>query len=876
VTKQGAGTLTLTGVNSFSGGITVAGGTLSLGSNSAAGSGTITTTGSVIDYASGVNIANAIVVNSDTTSLQVTTGSSTQAGIISEAGGARPIQKIGAGTLILSSANTYTGGTTISAGTLNVSADDMLGAAGGALNLGGGTLQFGAGFNIGGARSVTLNAGGGAFDTNSFNSTLGQAVGGVGGLTKAGAGTLTLMASETYIGGTTVNAGTLLLGSGGALAAGGNLTVNGGTFDLNSHNQTIGYLSGTGGSLALGSGTLTLGTSNSTTFAGAISGTGALVKQDSGTLTLTGANTFSGGVTLAAGALQVGGGGTAGSLTGNVIDNGTLVFNHSNVFGSVISGSGGVTQDGTGTTTPTGTNTYTGATVVSAGTLSVNGSIASSSGVTVNAGGTLGGTGTLPRTTINGGTLAPGNSIGTLSVNGGLSLTSTAVYAVEVSPTAADRTNVTGPATVAGSLQAIAAGGTYIIGTQYTVLAASGGVSGTFSNISIVGNFGVTRPRIAYDANDVFVVLDPNAISPFLTNGTANQTHIAAAIDKGLAASNIDVIALFNLSGTALPVALDQLTGEIHASVQSALVEAGRFARHAVMERLETSAGPMGAQGTEGPTDPGLWVQGFGSWGTFDGNGNAAASDRNIGGVLAGLDANFGMLRGGVAAGYSQADIRADARDSTADVDGVHVAAYGGAHSEAWNFRFGGAYAWHTIKTSRTVAFSGFSDHDTARYHGQTGQVFGEVGYTLPTGPIALEPYAGFAYVHESTDSFQETGGASALTGNERSNDTAYGTLGITGSSDQRLSGELMVTLYGSLGWQHAFRNIVPSSSLAFVSTSAGFLVSGVPLAQDSALLDFGVELPIGPGASLGVSYAGQFASHFHDNGVEGRFSYRF
>ena len=130
--------------------------------------------------------------------------------------------------------------------------------------------------------------------------------------------------------------------------------------------------------------------------------------------------------------------------------------------------------------------------------------------------------------------------------------------------------------------------------------------------------------------------------------------------------------------------------------------------------------------------------------------------------------------------------------------------------------------------------------------------------------------------MHESTDSFKETGGASALTGAQRNNDTSYGTLGVHTSSDQMLSGELMITLRGDVAWQHAFRNIVPSSSLAFASTGAGFLVSGVPIAQDSALLDFGVELPVSPGASLGISYAGQFASHFRDNGIRGRFSYRF
>lgn len=128
LTKQGDGILTLTGNNTYTGGTTVEAGTLSLGSNSAAGTGAITTTGSVIDYANGVTIANPIVINSDTTQLQVLTGSATQSGVISETGGARPLEKIGAGTLVLSAANTYSGGTNLSEGTLVVTNPNSLGS----------------------------------------------------------------------------------------------------------------------------------------------------------------------------------------------------------------------------------------------------------------------------------------------------------------------------------------------------------------------------------------------------------------------------------------------------------------------------------------------------------------------------------------------------------------------------------------------------------------------------------------------------------------------------------------------------------------------------------------------------------------------------
>ena len=121
--KSGTGTLVLTGDNSYSGGTSVSGGTLSLRSDHAAGTGAITTLGSVIDYGDDVSIANPIVVNSDHTQLQVLSGVAEQAGDISELGGSRRLEKTGAGALLLSGNNSYSGGTLLSAGTLGLGSD---------------------------------------------------------------------------------------------------------------------------------------------------------------------------------------------------------------------------------------------------------------------------------------------------------------------------------------------------------------------------------------------------------------------------------------------------------------------------------------------------------------------------------------------------------------------------------------------------------------------------------------------------------------------------------------------------------------------------------------------------------------------------------
>jgi fibronectin-binding autotransporter adhesin len=284
----------------------------------------------------------------------------------------------------------------------------------------GGTLQVGPAFSANSALIdnsfgiVRIQSGGAYINTNGINASIGKglledssATG--GGVTKSGAGSLTLSMASTYTGGTTVLGGILYLGGSslgtelGTVANSGRLTLSGGVVNFGSYTTyTVGGLAGvTGLSLANNSGaalTLTVGNGNgySSTYSGILSGAGSLTKQGAGTQVLSGANTFTGPTIVSAGTLQIGAGGTGGALSSggslSIGSGAVLAFNQTDTvvqgtdFGPVISGSGSVFQLGSGTLVLSGANTYTGPTVVSAGTLQLG---AGGTGGALSAGGSL-------------------------------------------------------------------------------------------------------------------------------------------------------------------------------------------------------------------------------------------------------------------------------------------------------------------------------------------------------------------------------------------------------------------------------------------------------------------------------------------------------
>lgn len=408
------------------------------------------------------------------------------------------VTKSGAGTFTLSGANSYTGATTITTGTLRYGAFSVLSdttavtvSSPGVLNL----ATFGdiVG-SLAGDGTVTLGSAPLEVGSDNTSTTFSGTMNGTGQFVKNGSGTFTLSGTITAGGNVTINEGTFRLGASDRIADNRFVAMGlTGILDLNGFNETIGGLSGSAANrILLGNGTLTTGGLNiDGSFFGAITGNGSLVKEGTATLKLE------------------------------------------------------------------RTNTYTGATNVNAGRLLINGSITSN--VTVANGATVGGTGTINSgntlTVQSGGTVAPGTSPGILN-SGNVTLQSGAAFNVELNGTTVgtqyDQLNVTGTVTIESNVTLTASlGFTPSPGDTFVIINNDGSdaISGTFNGLAqgALLSLGGEKFHIVYnhnsgDGNKNDVALIANrapvvnnqsfSISESGTNGAAVGTVLATDADS--------------------------------------------------------------------------------------------------------------------------------------------------------------------------------------------------------------------------------------------------------------------------------------------------------------------------------------------------------
>ena len=708
---------------------------------------------------------------------------------------------------------------------------------------------------LSGFSALTIGTNGAFFDSNGFSIGVSTSFDGTGGLTKQGAGTLTLTGTNTYSGASMVEAGTLLIDAAPAMSAASDYKVaSGATLQISD-----------------GLGMLT---------AGSIAG---------------------------AGAVQIGNGATLKAGSSNA----------STTFSGTISGNGAFDKTGTGTLTLTGANTYTGGTTVSGGKLVVNGSI---TGAVTLSGGTLGGSGTIGTLAVaSGGTVAPGNSIGTLKVSGNVAFAAGSTYQVEVNAAGqSDLITASGSASITGGTVAVlAASGNYAASTSYTILTASGGVTGQFS--AVTSNLAFLTPSLSYGGTSVTLTMTRNetgfgpegggGTSESGSSGSGGNTqrpYIAATRNQGFIANAAERLGVGNpvydtlLSGTAdeARAGFDLLSGEAHAQAVGVMIEESRLVRDTILSRLRgpllTQPGQQVAASFSADL-PGrktaitmpapvpqqryaLWGEAFGGTGNTNADGNAASLSRRTGGALLGADvvlydAPGSSLRVGVAGGYSQSRFDLDARLSSGKLESGHAALYAGARVGSLRFDAGAAYSWSESDIRRQVQIRGFGDSLHLQRPGQVLQGFAELGYSFAFQGFALEPFAQLALIRVSTDAGTEQGGAAALRVLSSEQTLGFSTLGVRAEAQ---IGAMPLFARAMLGWRHGFGELTPQARTAFVAGTTPSVVFASRIDREALVAEAGLDWRISQATALGLTYSAAIGERSRDHALKGRVEMRF
>ncbi|WP_440099838.1 autotransporter outer membrane beta-barrel domain-containing protein [Serratia ureilytica] len=558
-----------------------------------------------------------------------------------------------------------------------------------------------------------------------------------------------------------------------------------------------------------------------------------------------------------------------------------------------------------------------------------------SSAASIKAGGTLGGNGTLGQTEIqSGGHISPGDgNIGTLTLKRYLNFIGESFYDVDIAGDGrSDQLLVAGKTTISDQAKvqvtALDPQTSYKTGQSYRILTSDGGIDGQFA--AAVSKSAFLDVALNHSANAVDLTIaqkdtggenpggenpggenpggenpggenpggenpggenpggeNPGSGKPGIFQTVAesgNQWNTAGALST--LAQRGPSLALYNslllLSAPEAREAFNQLSGEVYPSMQSNLIAGSTQLFNVLNQRMlrlfdnDSLPVPPLAMSLVQPAqaqNSGVWGQTFSSWGRNSGNGNVGKLDGNTTGFLLGADRKLAdhNVRIGGYFGYSRGDYDVDSRRSKADTDNYHLGLYAAGQQDAFSLRGALGYTWHKIEGKRNVDFSGFSDRLKSDYDANSLLAFTEAGYRFGQPEMNVEPFINLSYIRLHTDSFQESGGAAALSVRNETMDTFYSTLGVRGVTELPKN----VSLYGSLGWQHAYGDKNTSSRMAFAGSDA-FVTQGQAVDDNVMVGDIGVSVKLSRAATLDVGYQGQFGADTRVNSVNANLRWSF
>jgi uncharacterized protein with beta-barrel porin domain len=729
------------------------------------------------------------------------------------------------------------------------------------------------------------------------------------GISLAAGGSVTNAASGLISGGTS---GIIVQGVAGTIGNSGTITGTGGIgIDLQAGgtvtNQAGGVIAGAtsgvtvagGAGVITNAGRITSGAGPAITFTGAfdnsLTNSGTLTNGSGTTAVLFGAGNDT--LTLQTGS-QLGGDADGGAGTNTLVLQGTGTESHSFLnFQSIkMSGSSWLL---TGTLTSS-------LTVVELGRLAINGTL--NSPVIVANTGTLGGNGTIIGTVTNNGVVAPGNSIGSLTISGAYVQAAGSHYQAEVDAAgASDKIVVNGaPGTATlngGSVDVAAAAGAYAKTTTYSILTASGGITGAYA--AATSNLAFLVPSLSYDGHTVFLTLTRD----FADGGaTVNQRAVGTALDRSTSTSadfQTAIGSLTPLSGLTAQNALDQLGGEPYSSFTTVQMHSAQLFAATIGQQMAQSRGAAGgaplaqnalaqgatrvqlagldagsgylapAGGAAPPSPWTAWSSAFGVSGGVAGDGNAHDLGYTLGGAAFGLDRRIDpTLVVGAAFGYSRAEASVSGLSGSAVSNLYQGALYASYAGERFYVDGLAGYGYDGETMKRNITFGDLNRNATGDSHAH--QLFAaiETGYavTLDAATV-VTPYAGLQAASAIQSDFVESGANGldlAIEGQTTSSLRGILGAGIAKASD--LTGwENPLSLQLRAGWAHEFADTDRAVTASFAGApGAAFTVQGAESGRDSALVALAAQTALSADSRIFLRYDGDLDGSDNAHSVTG------
>jgi autotransporter-associated beta strand protein len=728
----------------------------------------------------------------------------------------------------------------------------------------------------------------------------GGAAGGTGGeLVKVGSGTLTLLGTNTYSGGTAFDGGIVAVERDANLGT-GPLSFDSGTLEALASGG--GIISDKTVKLNIFGGTFLADAGTTSILENVISGPGEFTKAGPGTLILMNENTYFGGTVINGGILELGKGGTGGDIVGNVVDNGTLVFNHSGTangskrtFDGLISGTGSVVKQGPDTLQLTNNNTFRGQMVIQDGVL-VAGIPAGSSQLTsfaLGEGDTLLQSGILRAPTLDPIVINVGRDY-VQSPGSELQLGVAGIDGKDYDHVVAGRN-----ASVAGTLSVVSLNGfAPTNGNAFEVVHAAGVRSGTYSTINDQLNLNHLQRVDIYAKNAVVLLYlkpeppvpptvppvtpppveedDPNTVvPPAEPDAPLPEPEVVQLVDP----TAEELTSLYQIGFAAADMQRFNL-GDRMFQIQQSVVP--------TLEPVPPPVSPgkdVEGKGVEGKAPPpapppspinrwGVWAAGWGDFANVDSTSAAQGYRFTIGGVSAGVDYlvipnHFAV---GLFGGYSRSWINLTPSGSATANTG-RGGLYATYFNQGWWVDAAGWAGGTNYSTSRQ-GLAGTANGETSGWEVST---FGEAGKDFQCGNFSFGPMVDMQYTNVHLNGFGENGSLVPLDIHGDSQDSLVTDVGGRAYYTWH-GGNTTVIPQVKLAWEHEFLySNLPLTISAPSLDNATTTVFGPNVGHDSMIIDANLSIHPTSRIWLTIGYNGQvLRDHYLSNSVIGTLSFSF